>query len=229
VPDADPNATHATHLPKNNHEHFDAVLFDLGGVVLPSPFDAFASHERELGLPADFLRTIVARGGDTGAWSQLERGEINFSEFARLFEQECEAAGGAVSVAQLFGAIGGGSGPRPAMVRAIEAIRAHGLRTGAITNNWVVPEPGDQPFGDRFGSLFDVVIESSVTGLRKPDPRIYLLACEKLGVQPARCVFLDDLGVNLKPARQLGMHTIKVVDPATALTELRDALGFALD
>jgi putative hydrolase of the HAD superfamily len=103
------------------------------------------------------------------------------------------------------------------------------LRTGAITNNWIVARPQDQAFGDRFGALFDIVIESSVTGLRKPDPRIYLLACKRLAVQPDRCVFLDDLGVNLKPARQLGMATIKVVEPTLALKELSDVLGFSLD
>jgi putative hydrolase of the HAD superfamily len=207
---------------------YAAVLFDLGGVVLPSPFDAFVAHERERGLPDGFLRGVVSGGGETGAWAQLERGELDLDEFAIRFEAECAQAGGVVSASGLMAAIHTGSGPRPEMLEAIAAIRAHGLRTGAITNNWAVADPVDQPFGDRFGGLFDVVIESSASGLRKPDPRIYRLACDELGVQPEQCVFLDDLGVNLKPARELGMTTIKVIDPDAALAELESVLGFPL-
>jgi epoxide hydrolase-like predicted phosphatase len=116
------------------------------------------------------------------------------------------------------------------MLAALRAIRAHGLRTAALTNNWRADDGATM--GDRQAGLFDlfdVVVESAVEGLRKPDPRIYELTCARVGVAPDEAVFLDDLGVNLKPARALGMATIKVSDPDSALGELADVLGFALD
>jgi len=207
---------------------FAAVFFDLGGVVLTSPFDAFAAHERERGLAPGFLRGVVHGGGEDGAWARLERGELPIDEFALAFEAECAAQGGEISVRDLMTAVSANSGPRPAMVTAIHRIRAAGLRTGAITNNWVGPGDGTDRIGTGLPGLFDAVIESATTGLRKPDPRIYRLACERLGVEPSASVFLDDLGVNLKPARALGMATIKVIDPADALRELEALLGIEL-
>jgi putative hydrolase of the HAD superfamily len=124
-------------------------------------------------------------------------------------------------------AVGAGIEARPAMVSAITSVRHHGLKTGALTNNW----PGDPSDNDRGSALtdwFDVVVESAVEGLRKPDPRIYRLVCDRLEVTPTATVFLDDLGANLKPARELGMTTIKVADPDAALAELEAALGFPL-
>ena len=119
--------------------------------------------------------------------------------------------------------ITGASAPRPAMLEAIRRIRARGLRAGALTNNWLTEAPRPpHPVREHF----DVFIESSVVGLRKPDPRIYELACRELGVAPAQAAFLDDIGGNLKPARALGITTIKVSDPMVALRELSDVLGF---
>lgn len=209
---------------------YRAVIFDLGGVVMPSPLDAFREYERLYGLPHRFLSEVVVSGGDDGAWSRLERGELSMAEFADEFEAECSAAGGTVSVTELFGAIHEGAGPRPAMLTAIARIREEGLETAALTNNWAMDD------GDRSGSTgvsllaetFDVVVESAVEGLRKPDPRIYELTCERLGVEPTEAVFLDDLGANLKPARALGMTTIKVAAADVALAELEQALGFSL-
>jgi putative hydrolase of the HAD superfamily len=204
-----------------------AVIFDLGGVVFPSPFDAFAAYERERGLPDRFIRTIVAGSAEDGAWARLERGELTMPEFHAAFEAECEAAGGEIDAAELMAAIGAGFGPRPAMVDAITLIRDGGLRTAALTNNWPAPDDGRDIKGrmDDLAQLFDVVVESAVVGLRKPDPKIYALTCTRLDVKPDEAVFLDDLGVNLKPARALGMTTIKVVDPDDALAQLGAVIG----
>jgi putative hydrolase of the HAD superfamily len=208
-----------------------AVIFDLGGVVFPSPFDVFAAYEREHDLPDRFIRSVVAASTDHGAWARLERSELSFDEFAAAFSAECSAAGGTVDAADLMREIGRGFEPRPAMVQAIATIRDHGLKVGALTNNWAPSETTTGTAPNALGHMghFDVVVESAVEGLRKPDPRIYELVCERLGIAPTEAVFLDDLGVNLKPARALGMTTIKVSEPGEALSELAAVLGFALD
>jgi putative hydrolase of the HAD superfamily len=199
-------------------------------VVFPSPFDAFTKYERAHGLPDRFIRGVVAASADHGAWARLERSEVTFAEFCTEFAAECEAAGGRVDATVLMREIGRGMEPVPVMLAAIEAIRAHGLRVGALTNNWApTGTEGDHaPHSLGHVGRFDVVVESAVEGLRKPDPRIYELACDRLGVEAGETVFLDDLGVNLKPARELGMTTIKVEDPIDALAELGRVLGFAV-
>lgn len=224
---------------------YRAVIFDLGGVVFPSPFEGFATYEREHGLPDRFIRTVVAASADHGAWARLERNEIDFRRFCTDFEAECAASGGRVDAAELMTRIGAGFQPRPAMVGALRAIRAAGLKTAALTNNWAADTtaagggagPADTGTNGTDGSrphalgelgVFDVVVESSIEGLRKPDPRIYELVCERLGVEPPEAVFLDDLGVNLKPARALGMTTIKVDAPDAALAELARVLDLDL-
>jgi putative hydrolase of the HAD superfamily len=203
------------------------VIFDLGGVVFPSPIDVFRDYERDQGLPHRFLSKVVLTDPEDGAWARLERGELTVPEFCTEFETECAAAGQRIDAAALMNSVGEGFAPRPEMVAAITAIRAHGLKTGALTNNWTAEEPREGGL-DSLVDVFDVVVESAVEGVRKPDPRIYELACERLSVRPDESVFLDDLGVNLKAARALGMTTIKVADPADALAELSDALGFSL-
>lgn len=207
------------------------MIFDLGGVVFPSPFDAFAVYERDNDLPDRFIRGVVAASADHGAWARLERGELTMREFHAAFEAECAEAGGMVDAAELMGAISAGFGPRPAMVTAIGRIREAGLRTGALTNNWVSDDGSGNGSGrtDELTRLFDVVVESAVVGLRKPDVRIYELVCDRLDVKPVEAVFLDDLGVNLKPARALGMTTIKVHEPDAALRELGRVLQLPLE
>jgi len=218
---------------------FRAVIFDLGGVVLPSPFTAFRAYERRQGLPHRFVSEIVVAGGETGAWSRFERGELGPDSFAAAFEAECAAAGHAVVVADLFAEMGSGApgaeagGPHAEMVAAIRAIRAHGLRTAALTNNWVDADGstrvrGPSRIARTLDGLFDTIVESAREGLRKPDPRIYALTCSRLGVGPEESVFLDDIGANLKPARAMGMATIKVEDPSTAVAELAGLLGIPL-
>jgi putative hydrolase of the HAD superfamily len=205
---------------------YRAVIFDLGGVVFPSPFDVFDAYERDAGLPPRFIRTVVARSADDGAWARFERSELSFPDFCTALEAECAAAGGTVDAAALMRGISGGFAPRPEMMRAIGRLRDEGLRVGALTNNWARPDAGTLREPIDLG--FDVVVESAVEGIRKPDPRIYSLICDRLDVTPDACVFLDDLGVNLKPARAMGMTTIKVLDPADALAELGGHVGLDL-
>ena len=120
------------------------------------------------------------------------------------------------------------SGVRPLMLEAVRRIRARGLAVAALTNNWRSEGEGPGSGGKGLGEHFDLIVESSVVGYSKPDPRIYELACEELGIEPGEAVFLDDIGRNLKTARLLGMATIKVADPEKALAELEELLGFSL-
>ncbi len=212
-----------------------AVVFDLGGVVMSSPMDAFRAYEERAGLPHRFISEVVLSGGDDGAFSRLERGELSMEEFHEEFAHECARAGETVDVPALFAEVGAGSEPRPEMLQAIALIRSAGLKAAALTNNWRADggqaRDGSTTAGTGsplLADVFDVVVESAVVGLRKPDPRIYELVCERLGVVPRETVFLDDLGANLKPARALGMTTIKVTDPEMALIELEAVLGFGL-
>lgn len=203
----------------------EAVVFDLGGVVLESPLQAIARYERAHGLPPQAINRAAVRAGDNGAWARLERGELTAASFCAPFEADCRACGITVNAAELMAAIARASVVRPRMVEAIETIRARGLRVGALTNTWITDGPRPwQPLRERF----DVFVESVAVGMRKPDPRIYVLVCRELGVAPERAVFLDDIGANLKPARALGMRTIKVDEPEQALRELAEQLGFAL-
>jgi len=200
-----------------------AALFDLGGVILSSPFDAFAKYELDHGLPAGFIRDLNAANHLTNAWARLERGEVTLDGFATLFEEEARAAGGELDGQAVIALLAGEL--RPAMVEAV--CRCHErLHTALLTNNFVALD-GDGPAGQLL-DLFDVILESSRLGVRKPEPAFYELACERLGIEPHEAVFLDDLGVNLKPARAMGMTTIKVDDPDAAIAELEAIVGFAL-
>ena len=201
-----------------------AVIFDFGGVILTSPFEAFARYERDNGLPDGFLRALNSKDPDTNAWARLERSEVDLAGFAELFEAEALAAGHRVDGAAVLGLLAGEL--RPAMVEALRRCHQR-LKTALLTNNFVA---ADRPHGAMADVLheFDVVVESSRAGVRKPDPAIYDLVCAELGVEPSEAVFLDDLGINLKPARALGMTTIKVTDPAVAIAELEQVVGFPL-
>lgn len=212
---------------------YKAVIFDLGGVVLGSPLHAIADYERELGIPVNFVNQVVATTAPTGAWARLERGELTMEEFYVAFEGDCRAAGRELSAREMMKRMNEATQPREIMLRAIETLRSEGLRVAALTNNWATPdaapgEPEPGPGTDALKSLFDVFVESSVEGLRKPDPKIYMLTCDRLGVTPADCVFLDDIGSNLKSARAMGITTIKVVTPEDALRELEGHVGLTL-
>ena len=212
---------------------FAAVIFDFGGVITSSPFEAFNRLEAARGLPQDFVRRVNAINPDDNAWAQFERAAISAAEFDALFAAEARAQGfdlgGSEVLAVLAGAV------RPPMVRALDQLKAAGYRIACITNT--VPTghgAGLARSADRSDALeqifarFEHVIESSKAGVRKPDPRIYLMMCEKLGLEPAACIYLDDLGVNCKPAAQLGMAAIKVTGEAQALADLSALLSLPL-
>jgi epoxide hydrolase-like predicted phosphatase len=201
-----------------------AVIFDLGGVVLGSPLHAIARFEREHGIPEGFVNRVVVESGPAGAWSRLERGEIDLERFSVDFEADCGRAGRQIDARAMMERIAASAGPRPAMLLAVARIRSQGLKAAALTNNWVGGGDGTRSLR----GCFDVFVESCVLGVRKPDPRIYRHTLAELGVEPGSAVFLDDIGRNLKPARALGIATIKVDDPDQALAELAALLGFPL-
>jgi non-heme chloroperoxidase len=204
---------------------YRAVIFDLGGVVCGSPLHAIAAFEQEHGITPGFVNHVVVTTAPVGAWSRLERGELDLAGFFDAFEADCTAAGTRVDARAMMMRVAEAATPRPAMLEAIRRLRARGYRVAALTNNWRTEE---RDAASALWPHFDVVVESAKEGLRKPDPRIYRLACERLGVAPAEAVFLDDIGLNLKSAKALGMTTIKVSDPDDALAELEDILGFEL-
>jgi putative hydrolase of the HAD superfamily len=219
---------------------FEAVIFDLGGVVLGSPLHAINRYEHHLGLAKNAINRVAAETAPQGAWSRLERGELPMEAFYTEFEQDCAQYGYEISARTMFEWMAAESLPREAMLQAIRTIRARGLRVGALTNNWAAAAESDpsDAGGDASSQRsdgtrdlrvhFDVFIESSVEGIRKPDPRMYQLACARLRVEPSRAVFLDDIGANLKTARALGLTTIKVDEPGAALALLERTLGFSL-
>jgi putative hydrolase of the HAD superfamily len=201
----------------------EAVLFDFGGVLSTSPFNAFERHERSRGLPAGFIRTLNATNPHDNAWARLERSEVDFEQFCATFEAEAIAAGGSIDARELFATMTGAI--RPEMLEAVRRCHEH-LKTGLLTNNFITPTTSARH--NEVLDLFDVVVQSAVVGVRKPDPRFYLMACTELEIEPTAAVFLDDLGVNLKPARELGIQTIKVIDPTEALIELEAIVGIPL-
>lgn len=230
------SATAGEHTPRDVAEGepgtstIKAVLFDFGGVVTTSPFEAFAEFERQNGLPADIIRTINSTNPDTNAWAQFERNQIDRERFVTKFGEEAKAMGHDIDGGAVLDLLKGDI--RPAMVDMIKECKDRGLKVACLTNNISSGEAfsgADEKQGDVAAAmaLFDYIIESSKVGVRKPEMRFYELACEQVGVEPSECVFLDDLGVNLRSARAMGMTTIKVVDPETAITELRASLPAA--
>ena len=200
---------------------FDAVLFDMGGVLVTGPFAGFSQYELDQGLPADTIRTINATNADANAWARYERGEIDRDEFCRAYTDEAAVLGFPVDAEAVLSCM-----KSERVTEMIDLVgRLHGrLKLGMITNNLHPMNRADSLIADVLEG-FDVILESSVEGVRKPDPAIYQRACERLAVAAERCVFLDDLGVNLKPARAMGMTTIKVIDPVAAAGELAALLG----
>lgn len=212
---------------------FRAVLWDFGGVILSSPFEAFNRFEESNGLPRDLIRSINATDPDANAWARFERSEMSAAEFDEAFADEARRLGFDVRGADVLSLLRGDI--RDDMVTALDLVRSRGYLTACLTNNM---SSGDgrreAPVGEREVAIesvmqrFDAVIESSKVGVRKPEVRFYEIACETLGVEPTHCVFLDDLGVNLKPAAAMGMTTIKVVSADQAIDDLEGVLGFDL-
>ena len=208
-----------------------AVVFDLGGVLTESPMHAFAAYEAEAGLPPGLIRRLNSTDPDTNAWARFERNELDVAGFTDAFEAEALAAGHRVDASRVLAALAGDL--RPSMVAAVQRLKDAGLPLGLLSNN-VAPMERTGRLGELL-DLFDAVVESSVEGVRKPEPEIYRRALTRLSdavgraIEATDCAYLDDLGINLKPARVLGFSTIKVVEPGPALAELSELVGFRLD
>jgi putative hydrolase of the HAD superfamily len=211
---------------------FQAIIWDFGGVFTSSPFEAFNRYEAETGLPPDFIRTVNSLNPLENAWARLERSEVDAATFDGLFRAEAQALGHDVPGRDILGLLSGNL--RPRVVNALKVCKGHG-KVGCITNNAPIGKGASMTHDDKKAAelaevfaLFDHLIESSKLGIRKPDPRIYALMCEALDVDPKACVYLDDLGINLKPARDMGMATIKVIGEEQLLTDLEALTGYAL-
>ena len=209
-----------------------AVLWDFGGVITSSPFEAFNQYERENSFPLDFIRGVNSRNPNTNAWAQFERNQITVDEFDQRFAEESKQLGHCISGKTVLSLIAGKV--RPEMVEALKLLK-NKLPIGCITNNMLSGKGAGMARNSKRAEamqevldLFDVVVESSKIGIRKPDPRIYQIACDQLGIAPNEAVFLDDLGVNLKPARAMGMSTIKVLGSIQALDDLQTYLAFPI-
>ena len=212
----------------------EAILWDFGGVFTASPFEAFRRFETARGLPENFIRTVNSANPHDNAWARFESAAIGVDEFDDAFRREAEALGHGVGGKEVLALLAGEF--RPRMARVLAECRKH-YKVGCITNNMkntpsvVHASGGGGPDPDRAAqsaaimAQFDVIVESSIEGVRKPDPRIYEIACVRLGVSPSRAVFLDDLGINLKPARAMGMITIKVVTEDQAIGDLQRVTG----
>jgi putative hydrolase of the HAD superfamily len=207
----------------------EAVIWDFGGVLTSSPFEAFARFEIERGLPTDIIRRTNAANHWENAWAKFERAQVDLDAFDELFASESLALGAEVRGKDVLPLLSGEL--RPEMVEALKRVKAK-LKTGCITNNLpanaIGSLSGRSLYVAEVMALFDHVIESAKIGLRKPDPRIYQMMIEALAVDPRNCVYLDDLGVNLKPAREMGMKTIKVTGASQAIGELEAATGLSL-
>ena len=211
----------------------EAVIWDFGGVFTSSPFEAFNRLEAEIGAPKDHIRRVNATNHHENAWALFERNEIDTARFDQLFLEESTALGFPIRGADVLPRLSGEL--RPRMVAALKACKAH-FKVGCITNNVVsMHSPGQNEVQQAAGAmgqvmpLFDAIIESSKAGVRKPDPRIYQMMCELLAVRPERCIYLDDLGINCKPAAGLGMTAIKVIGVDQTLAELAALTGLTFD
>ena len=208
-----------------------AVFWDFGGVITSSPFESFNKYETEKNLPKDFLRLINYTNSDSNAWAKLERSEVDLDEFNDLFLDESRKLGHPIPGKEVIALLKGEV--RPQMIDALKSIKDK-LVLACLTNNIQAMDKGFEGNvsasgkHDEIMQLFDFVIESSKVNVRKPDPDFYLLACKKAKISPDEAIFLDDLGINLKPAKELGMKTIKVIDPDVALDELQSLLDFKL-
>jgi putative hydrolase of the HAD superfamily len=214
---------------------YRALIADYGGVLTTSLATSFAAFCLATGASPERLRDVLAAAYSTAEAARVpandlhdlvaavETGRIDPGEFDRRLatalslglDKPIEPAN---LTARLFGLLG----PDDRMRRAISLARAHGLKTGLISNTWGVNPPEDA------SGLFDVVVLSGREGLRKPQPEIYLLAAERLGVPPAACVFVDDLPANVEGAAGVGMTAILHRDPAITIPRLEGILRVPL-
>ena len=201
---------------------YKAIIWDFGGVITSSPFEAFNNFEETNGLPKDIIRTINSENPDMNAWAQFESNSITIDEFNDLFLKEAKAKGFDIKGKDIIKLLKGSI--RENMVSFLRELKSD-FKLGCITNNVKSSsEENTDNETEEAMSIFDHVIESSIVGIRKPNPEIYMMSCDALNVSPDQCIYLDDLGINLKPARELGMTTIKVIQPEDAIQEVRNLL-----
>ena len=207
--------------------NYKAIIWDFGGVITSSPFEAFNKFELSNNLPKDIIRTINSENPDDNAWAKFERNDIDLDEFDNLFSTEAYKKGFKISGKQVVKLLSGEI--RKQMVDFLSFLKKD-YKLGCITNNIQNSKNEKVNHLNEAGQvmkIFDHIIESSKVGLRKPDPKIYYMSCDALGVKPEECIYLDDLGINLKPAREIGMTTIKVIDPNEAINEVKKYLQLA--
>ena len=208
---------------------FSSVFWDFGGVITSSPFEAFSNFELNNNLPKDFIRKVNSTNHKSNAWAQLEQSKINLEEFDVLFKKESKSLGYEVSGGQILNLLQGEI--RPEMVNALEKLKKENFTLACLTNNFNSGDKNQSALDDineertKIMNNFDYIIESKELGIRKPDIEFYLKALEISGADPKKTIFLDDLGINLKPAKELGMTTIKVLDSDQALKELSNLVG----
>ena len=208
---------------------FSSVFWDFGGVITSSPFEAFSNFELNNNLPKDFIRKVNSTNHKSNAWAQLEQSKINLEEFDVLFKKESKSLGYEVSGGQILNLLQGEI--RPKMVNALEKLKKENFTLACLTNNFNSGDKNQSALDDineertKIMNNFDYIIESKELGIRKPDVEFYLKALEISGADPKKTIFLDDLGINLKPAKELGMTTIKVLDSDQALKELGNLIG----
>ncbi len=192
------------------------LLVDYGGVLTTNLFDSFASFCELEGLdPQEIGRRFREDASCRELLIALEEGQL--AEAA--FEQQFGALLG-VGDQGLIDRLFAGSAPEPAMVQAVLSARRAGIRTGLISNSW-----GTRRYDRaRLAELFDGVVISGEVGIRKPAPEIYALGAESVGLEPAQCVFVDDLPFNLGPAAELGMATVHHIQPEQTIAELQRLL-----
>ena len=207
----------------------EAILFDFGGVVTESPFEAFNTFEREHGLPENFIRKLNSDQHDKNAWAKLERGEISPDEFDELFRKEAINKGYDVGGLEILKLVF--TPLRPSMISAIQQYK-NNYQVACLTNNFPRTPTLESLIGtSRLNEwqnvfyTFSHVIESAKVGARKPEKQFFLTACDAIGVKPKSAVFLDDIGSNLKPARDMGMTTIKVTSAQQAIDSLEAVLN----
>ena len=207
--------------------NYKAIIWDFGGVITSSPFETFNKFELSNNLPKDIIRTINSENPDDNAWAKFERNDIDLDEFDNLFSIEADKKGFKISGKQVIKLLSGEI--RKQMVDFLSFLKKD-YKLGCITNNIQNSKNEKVNHLNEAGQvmkIFDHIIESSKVGLRKPDPKIYYMSCDALGVKPEECIYLDDLGINLKPAREIGMTTIKVIDPNEAINEVKKYLQLA--
>ena len=207
--------------------NYKAIIWDFGGVITSSPFETFNKFELSNNLPKDIIRTINSENPDDNAWAKFERNDIDLDEFDNLFSIEADKKGFKISGKQVIKLLSGEI--RKPMVDFLSFLKKD-YKLGCITNNIQNSKNEKVNHLNEAGQvmkIFDHIIESSKVGLRKPDPKIYYMSCDALGVKPEECIYLDDLGINLKPAREIGMTTIKVIDPNEAINEVKKYLQLA--